>query len=202
MKLWKLWTHEFRKQYPLTRARVNAWAFGEGSGFVAPEAISATTALYIALAAAAVSAGVQVYGQHQAAAAEKRNAKAGANAAAMQAEHERLAGEARAKQVRLAARRELSKQGALAGKAGVEDVTGSLLEVQMEGAALAEYEAALARYPHQLASQRASFESTLLNRRAAQAKVGFGTYVGAAASLASTGASAYTGYLATQPKVT
>ena len=120
----------------------------------------------IAIIAAVVAAGAAGYGAYASNEAAQDQAKAQKRAARQQAEAETAAGEARRKQARMKYERFRDTQRSRAGAAGVVVGEGSLLEGQMEAAQLAQYEADLAAYGHELSSQRASFEEKIFGWRA------------------------------------
>lgn len=150
-------------------------------------------AITVAIVAAVVAAAAAGYGSYASSQAAAQNARMQKKAAQLQAEQEAAAGEARRKQIALKHKRFAASARARAGGSGVFVGEGSLLEGQMEAANLAEYEAQLAAYPHELASQRASFESKIfgVQQRRAEDSALSGAVISGVGAGASSLASSY-----------
>lgn len=143
--------------------------------------------LIAAIAAAVVAAAAAGYGAYSQNEAAQQQAKAQKRAARQNEEAEAAAGKARRKQAEAKYERYRDSQRSRAGAAGVFAGEGSLLEGQMEAANLAEYDAALAEYPHQLAENRANFEKKIFGwqaRNLASTQL-TGTVIATGSSLAS-----------------
>lgn len=130
----------------------------------------------VAIAASAAAAGYSAYQASEAQAddarARKQDARAQAFASKMHADAEAEAAEARRQQVQLQYQRHRDSQRSKAAAAGVSISSGSLLEGQMEAAALAEYEAQLAEHPHQIQSQASRYQEKLFGWRASTVRPG------------------------------
>jgi hypothetical protein len=156
--------------------------------------MAVATSTIVAAAVVAAAAGAAAYMQSEAAAEQ---ADAQKKAARLQAEAEQAAGAARRKQVEAKYARFREGQRSRAAAAGVALESASLLESQQESAALAEYEAQLAEYPHAIAAQQQSFQSKLFGYQ--RGKIKSQQIAGTALAAGTSLASSYGSYVRRQP---
>lgn len=151
----------------------------------------AAIATIIGVVVSVAAAGYGAYAASEAQAQQNAYAK---RAAKMAAEAEEQAGQARANQIAYDAKKKQRSFLSNAAAANIDSASGSLLETEEEFSADVSYAKQLARYPHQVAGQSASYESRLFGYASKKAKSGQATNVGiAAGSTLATGAAKYYG---------